>query len=160
MVRRVVSSLSCVVGRGGHPISKRQGRVRVISTLGWWHYSLQVCTHIFSCGLPLWDSEEAYRSHTPCTSWRFNHLLALFSQDLEWASAGRDPERVPPSLGGKRLPSPVLLQDRKAVEKTCRSPATWKCLPPLTAFQGWTFQHCLVLPLWPFHCQLGPAAGS
>lgn len=35
----------------------------------------------------------------------FSHLLASFSQDPDRASAGRDPERVPPALGGECPPT-------------------------------------------------------
>lgn len=169
-VIREIDSLPSLCGGKGRsfhfvylwvPIFNGQSCVSVVSTLSWWHCGLSVSTHVYSCGLPI----SGVLRVTPLGG--FNHLLASFSQDPEWASAGRDPERVPSTLGGEHLPSPLLLQGREAVDKneltnpvTLGSPLVWKRLPTLIAFQSWLSQHWQELPSSAFHCQGGPTIGS
>lgn len=94
----------------------------VISTLG--NDGLASCghAHVHSHDVLSWGSDGC-AGGTLLLSRGFSHLLASFSQDTDRASAGRDPERVPPALGGECPPDPVSLQGRKLLRRLGLTPS-------------------------------------
>lgn len=81
------------------------------------------CTRSFT-RLPLLGKESDGCARGTLLLYRgFSHLLASFSQDPDRASAGRDPERVPPALGGECPPNPVSLQGSKLSRRLGLTPS-------------------------------------